>query len=117
MFAVRMKDLLNILKQDNVKVLRAKLPYKVGGACTLDRNKYVILLNTHGKNKPVTALLHELIHIYHNDFENKNTLNFIEHRAYLLTKIARKNLNHKTRSILNNIIQESDFLQSPKEDI
>lgn len=110
MGTVRIKDLLDILKQDNVKVLKAKLPYKIGGTCSLNENEYTILLNINGRKKPVTSLLHELIHIYHNDFKSKNTLNFIEHRAHLQTKIARKNLNHKTRNILSKIIGTSKVI-------
>ena len=110
MGTVKIKDLLDILKQDNVRIYKAKLPYKIGGACELDGNEYIILLNTHGRNKPVTSLLHELIHIHYNDFESKNTINFIEHRAHLQTKIVRKNLNHKTRNILSKIIGTSKVI-------
>ncbi len=110
MGTVKIKDLLDILKQDNVRVYKAKLSYKIGGACELDGNEYIILLNTHGKNKPVTSLLHELIHIHYNDFESKNTLNFIEHRAHLLTKIVRKNLHNKNRKYLNSIISASEVV-------
>ena len=110
MGTVNTKDLLNILKQDNVRIYKAKLPYKIGGACEIDGNEYIILLNTHGKNKPVTSLLHELIHLYHNDIKSKNTINFIEHRAHLLTKFARKNIDNKTRIILNNIIKTSKVI-------
>lgn len=112
MGTVKIKDLLDILTQDNVKILRAKLPYKIGGICKLDGSKYIILLNTHGKSKPVTSLLHELIHIYYDDLESKNTVDFVEYRAYIKTKILRKNINNKVRNILSKIIEKSERLKT-----
>ncbi len=115
MGTVKIKDLLNILKQDNIRVYKAKLPYEIGGICKPEYINekdimYSLIINPKSKSKPKTSLLHELIHIYFNDCQNVQTVNFCEYRTRYFTKKLCKQLNNEMNKVLNNTINNSKVI-------
>lgn len=103
-------NLLAIAKSGKCEIYKTQLPAGIGAFCMFDNNKYKIILNA-GKKTIWRALIHELLHIYNNDFRfsGRNVEN-IEKKTHKFAQFLTKNVKNDVKNELFSILAKSEII-------
>jgi Zn-dependent peptidase ImmA (M78 family) len=76
----RMSSVLISERNINIRLIKSELNEGCKGFCSMDTNHdFIILINkTMTEDEQTLAFLHEMLHVWHNDFRKKQDVNELE---------------------------------------
>ena len=103
-------NLLEIAKSEQCRIFRTHLTAKIGAFCFMDNGIYKIVLNS-AKKSIWRALIHELLHIYNNDFvSGAVNVNNTEQKTHKFTRFLTKNAKNDVKKELFSILAKSEII-------